>query len=346
MRHTAKQKKQRKKTIKKMSDREAFVLEDDFHDRQVNIFTVCEDDKGKRIDVFISEKISVSRSAAAKLALEGNVLVNSRSVAKNYKVALADEVTVEVPEAEPCEALPENIPLDVIYEDDDIIVVCKEQGMVVHPAAGNPTGTLVNALLYHCGDSLSGIGGVVRPGIVHRIDKDTGGLLVVAKNDEAHLFLSEQLKTHAVSRIYTAIALGNFKEDSGTVDAPIGRHPTNRKKMAVIRSADKRSRDAVTHWSVAERFGRFTLLDCELETGRTHQIRVHMASIGHPLLGDEVYGGDGTEFEARNKNLFRGQFLFAKELRLTHPKTREKMIFKAPLPENFVAVIEKLRAMN
>ncbi len=326
-----------------MSDKEAFVLDDEIGDKQVNILSVSDSDEQKRIDVFVGEKIAISRSAAAKLVEEGNVLVNGKGVAKNYKVNPSDLVAVEIPEAEPSEALPENIPLDIIYEDDDIIVVCKPQGMVVHPAAGNPTGTLVNALLYHCGDSLSGIGGVVRPGIVHRIDKDTGGLLVVAKNDEAHLFLSEQLKTHNVSRIYTAIALGNFKEDSGTVDAPIGRHPTNRKKMAVIRSADKRSRDAVTHFSVRERFGRFTLLDCELETGRTHQIRVHLASIGHPLLGDEVYGGDGTDFEARNKNLFRGQFLFARELRLTHPKTSEKMIFKAPLPENFVSIIEKMR---
>ncbi len=319
------------------------VLENETENEQVNIFSVSDCDASKRIDVFVGEKLSLSRSAAARLIDEGKVTVNGKTVAKNYKLSVSDSVSVELPEVQPSEVSPENIPLDVIYEDDDIIVVSKPQGMVVHPAAGNTTGTLVNALLYHCGDSLSGIGGVARPGIVHRIDKDTGGLLVVAKNDDAHAFLSEQLKTHSVSRIYTAIALGNFKEDKGTVDAPIGRHPVDRKKMAIIRSADKKSRNAVTHWSVVERFGRFTLIRCELETGRTHQIRVHMASIGHPLLGDPIYGGGGTEFEARNKSLVKGQCLFAAELRLVHPRTRENMVFRAPLPENFVSVIEKLR---
>ena len=319
------------------------VLENETENEQVNIFSVSDCDASKRIDVFVGEKLSLSRSAAARLIDEGKVTVNGKTVAKNYKLSVSDSVSVELPEVQPSEVSPENIPLDVIYEDDDIIVVSKPQGMVVHPAAGNTTGTLVNALLYHCGDSLSGIGGVARPGIVHRIDKDTGGLLVVAKNDDAHAFLSEQLKTHSVSRIYTAIALGNFKEDKGTVDAPIGRHPVDRKKMAIIRSADKKSRNAVTHWSVVERFGRFTLIRCELETGRTHQIRVHMASIGHPLLGDPIYGGGGTEFEARNKSLVKGQCLFAAELRLVHPRTRENMVFRAPLPDNFVSVIEKLR---
>ena len=322
------------------------MLGDEAENGQLNIFSVSDSDVSKRLDVFVSEKASLSRSAAARLIDEERVTVNGKKAAKNLKLSANDTVEVEFPEAEPCEALPENIPLDVIYEDDDIIVVCKPQGMVVHPAAGNSTGTLVNALLYHCGDSLSGIGGVVRPGIVHRIDKDTGGLLVVAKNDEAHISLSEQLKVHEVSRIYTAIAIGNFKEDSGTVDAPIGRHPTDRKKMAIIRSADKKSRDAVTHWSVLERFGRFTLVRCQLETGRTHQIRVHMASLGHSLLGDTVYGGAGTDFEAKNRALIKGQCLFAAELHLTHPRTRERMIFHAPLPENFVATIEKLRQMN
>ena len=322
------------------------ALECEAENGQFNTFSVSEADAFKRLDVFVGDKAALSRSAAARLIDEGRVTVNGKKASKNLKLSVGNTVEVEIPEAEPCEAQPENIPLDVIYEDEDIIVVCKPQGMVVHPAAGNSTGTLVNALLYHCGDSLSGIGGVVRPGIVHRIDKDTGGLLVVAKNDEAHISLSEQLKVHEVSRIYTAIALGNFKEDAGTVDAPIGRHPVDRKKMAIIRSADKKARDAVTHWSVLERFGRFTLIRCQLETGRTHQIRVHMSSLGHPLLGDTVYGGGGTDFEAKNRAIIKGQCLFAAELHLTHPRTRERMVFRAPLPESFVSTIEKLRQIN
>ena len=322
---------------------EKYAPEFEEDDGKVNIFTVSAESAGIRLDVFVSEMAGVSRSAAARLIDEQNILVNGKGAAKNLKLSVGAEVTVTLPEPEPSEALPEDIPLDVVYEDDDIIVVCKPQGMVVHPAAGNATGTLVNALLYHCKDSLSGIGGVIRPGIVHRIDKDTGGLLVVAKNDEAHLSLAEQIKVHSARRIYTAIALGNFKEDEGTVDAPIGRHPVDRKKMAVLRGADKQAREAVTHWRVLERYGQFTLIRCELETGRTHQIRVHMASIGHPLLGDAVYGGAGTQFEARNKRLITGQCLFAAELRLRHPRTHKEMTFVAELPENFVKTIEKLR---
>ena len=309
-------------------------------------FTVAPSDASKRLDVYLSDVTEFSRSAATRLIEEGAVTVNGKRETKKYKTCAGDSISLILPEIQKCEVVPQNIPIDVVYEDDDIIVVCKPQGMVVHPAAGNTDGTLVNALLYHCKDSLSGIGGVARPGIVHRIDKDTGGLLVVAKNDEAHIALADEIKVHAVSRIYTAIAIGNFKEDSGTVDAPIGRHPADRKKMAVIRSSDKRSRDAVTHWSVVERYGQFTLLRCELETGRTHQIRVHMASLGHPLLGDGVYGGDGTQFEARNRELIEGQCLFAAELRLTHPRTKERMVFKADLPENFKSIIEKLRQIN
>ncbi|MBE6538792.1 MAG: RluA family pseudouridine synthase, partial [Ruminococcaceae bacterium] len=282
------------------------------------------DDAGKRVDAFLAEKLSITRSAAVKLLEGENVLLEGKCVSKSLKVACGQNFEVTIPEPEPSEALPENIPLDIIYEDSDLLVINKPKGMVVHPAAGNPSGTLVNALLYHCGDSLSGIGGVIRPGIVHRIDKDTSGLLVVAKNDETHLALSEQLKDHTVSRIYSAIALGNFKQDSGTVDAPIGRHPNDRKKMAVLRNSDS-AREAITHYSIIERYGDFSYIKCVLETGRTHQIRVHMSSIGHPLLGDEVYGGSNTKFEARNRALISGQCLHAGELSFIHPRTREKV---------------------
>ncbi len=301
-------------------------------------------DFGKRVDAFVAEKAEISRSAAARLLERGDVTLNGQTVAKNYKVRTGDIFALVMPDAEPMEALPENIPLQVVYEDSDIIVVNKPKGMVVHPAPGNPTGTLVNGLLYHCRDSLSGIGGVIRPGIVHRIDKDTEGLLVVAKNDSAHLFLAEQIKEHRVRRIYYAIVLGNFHEDSGTVRAPIGRHPADRKRMAVIRDPSQRSRDAVTHWFVEERFGGFTLLRCELETGRTHQIRVHMASIGHPLLGDGVYGGGNTAFETRHKKWIAGQCLVARELFLTHPRTGEDMHFSVPMPEKMEELLRILRA--
>ena len=303
-------------------------------------------DVAKRVDVFISENSSLSRSAAVRLIDSGDVLLegSDKKIPKNYKIRSGDVLTVSLPEPEPCEAIPQNIPIDIVYEDSDIIVVNKHEGMVVHPAPGNPDGTLVNALLYHCKDQLSGIGGVIRPGIVHRIDKDTGGLLVVAKNDEAHLFLAEEIKHHRVERIYHAIVKGNFKEDSGTVDAPIGRHPIDRKKMAVIRSDEYRSREAVTHWRVVERFRQFTHVECRLETGRTHQIRVHMASLGHALVGDEVYGGSATPFELRHKSYICGQCLFASKLMLTHPKTKEKMEFTAPLPDNFEKLLSILRA--
>lgn len=305
-----------------------------------------EGDRGTRLDQFVATRADLTRSAAARLIEDGAVRVNGKTVAKNYKVAAGDALEVTLPEPEPCEALPENIPLDIIWEDADIIVINKPVGMVVHPAAGNPSGTLVNALLYHCGKSLSGVGGVIRPGIVHRIDKDTSGLLVVAKNDEAHLALSAQLKEHHVSRIYTAVAVGNFREEEGTVDAPIGRHPVDRKKMAVIHNSDLRSRDAVTHWSVLARGeadgNSFTLLRCQLETGRTHQIRVHMASIGHPLLGDTVYGGANTRFESRHRASITGQCLHAGELHLTHPRTGKEMQFFAPMPANMQHVVDIL----
>ena len=300
-------------------------------------------DVGKRADAYISEQVGITRSAAVRLIESENILVNGKSFAKNYKVRSGDVFFVDIPEAEPDEAEPENIPLDIVYEDGDIIVVNKPKGMVVHPAAGNTNGTLVNALLYHCKDSLSGIGGVLRPGIVHRIDKDTEGLLVVAKNDRAHLFLAEQIKEHKVSRIYYAIVAGNLKEDRGTVNAPIGRHPIDRKKMAVIKDPTQRSRDAVTHWSVIERFGRFTLVRCELETGRTHQIRVHMAYIGHPLLGDTVYGGGGTAFESKHRKYISGQCLCATELRLTHPTTKKEERFTVPMPKEFEVLCNIMR---
>lgn len=306
------------------------------------VLSVLNADIGLRIDAYIAENTELTRSAAAKLLESGEVTVNGKQVAKNYKMRLGDEVFIELPEPVSDKAEPEDIPLDIVYEDDDIVVVNKPCGMVVHPAAGNPSGTLVNALLYHCKGSLSGIGGVVRPGIVHRIDKDTSGLLVVAKNDEAHNFLSSLLKTHDVSRIYYAIVIGSFKEDSGTVDAPIGRHPTDRKKMAVLKAGQGTARDAVTHYTVLARYKGFSLVKCELETGRTHQIRVHMAYKGHPLLGDSVYGGGKTAFEAANKNLISGQCLHAKELRLTHPKTGQLMRFECELPDEMKKIIEKL----
>ena len=315
-------------------------------DSNVLLLEAEDSDRGTRLDQFASTHTDLTRSAVTRLIEEGAVTVNSKSVAKNYKIAKGDVVEIILPEPEAAEALPENIPLDIIFEDADIIVMNKPVGMVVHPAAGNSTGTLVNALLHHCGSSLSGVGGVIRPGIVHRIDKDTSGLLVVAKNDEAHLALSAQLKEHHISRIYTAIAIGNFREDSGTVDAPIGRHPVDRKKMAVIHNRDLRSREAVTHWSVLARGeadgNAFTLLRCQLETGRTHQIRVHMASVGHPLLGDAVYGGANTRFEARHRASIIGQCLHAGELHLTHPRTGEEMQFSAPMPQNMQHVVDIL----
>ena len=284
---------------------------------------------GTRLDVWLADALSITRSAAVRLIEDGGVRVDGKPALKRLKLAGGETVEAEIPDPVPAEAQPEDIPLDIVYEDADIIVVNKPAGMVVHPAAGNPTGTLVNALLWHCGERLSGIGGVIRPGIVHRIDKDTSGLLVVAKHDEAHLTLAAGLKEHAIARVYTAIALGNLREDEGTVDAPIGRHPTDRKRMAVIR--------------VTERFDGFCAVECRLETGRTHQIRVHMASLGHPLLGDPVYGGDKTAFERHHANLIHGQCLHARELHFVHPRTGEPMCFTAPLPADFAAVLEILR---
>ena len=313
-------------------------------------FVAADGDVGERLDRFIKGRVDMSRSLAVKLIEDGNVTVNGKRESKNYKMRLYDLVELVLPEPEPDEACPEDIPLDIIYEDSDIIVINKQSGMVVHPAPGVYSGTLVNALLYHCKGSLSGIGGVIRPGIVHRIDKDTSGLLVVAKNDAAHLSLSEQLKTHDVSRIYHAIVLGNIKEDSGTVNNPIGRHPVDRKKMAIITDPARKAREAITHFEIIERFatpyGRFTYVKCKLETGRTHQIRVHMASIGHALLGDGVYGGGNNKFEATNRELINGQCLHARCLELTHPQTGKKMTIESPLPPQMTEILEKLRKMS
>ena len=304
--------------------------------------TVTEEQKGTRLDALASEIFDISRSAAAKLAEDGSLTVNSEKQQKKYQVKPGDVIELTMPECVECEAEPENIPLNIVYEDEWIIVINKPSGMVVHPAPGNYTGTLVNALLYHCKDSLSGIGGVIRPGIVHRIDKDTSGLLVCAKCDEAHMALSEELSHHGITREYQALVSGGFSSDEGTVDLPIGRHPADRKKMAVIR--DGTAREAITHYKVIARYGQITHLALELETGRTHQIRVHMSHIGHALLGDPVYSKTKTRFEQLHPALFDGQALHAKKLTLTHPKTKERMTFECELPENFKRCLEFLEA--
>lgn len=286
-------------------------------------------DEGTRLDVFISQKLNISRNAATALIESGGVF----GLKKNYKVVAGDEIEVILPELKPADIEPEDIPLDIVYEDDDLLVINKARGMVVHPAAGHFSGTLVNALMYHCGDSLSGINGVMRPGIVHRLDKDTSGVMLVAKTDFAHNSLAEQIKEHSVRREYHTVVIGGLPEDTGTISAPIGRHKTDRKKMAVT---ELNSRDAVTHYSVIERYSGFTYAFCLLETGRTHQIRVHMSHIGHPVVGDEVYG-------ARDKLGLSGQCLHSKNVTFIHPRTGEKMYFETPLPEYFEKILSKLR---
>ena len=289
---------------------------------------------GQRADKLIAEALpELSRSAVQNLIRDGHVTCDNKIVQKSTKLAPGSVLCVEIPEARPLDVKAENIPLDIVYEDDDLLVVNKPKGMVVHPAAGHPDGTLVNALMHYCGDTLSGIGGEKRPGIVHRIDKDTSGLLIVAKNDLAHLGLSEQLKDRSLSRVYEAVVKGRLREDSGTIDAPIGRHPTDRKRMAVT---DKNSRSAVTHWEVIARYNGYTHVRCRLETGRTHQIRVHMAHIGHPLLGDFTYGAPCPE-----KGLV-GQCLHARELKFIHPRTGEPVHLTTALPEYFEEVLSKL----
>ncbi len=309
------------------------------------IYTVKSEDVGKRLDAYVAERADISRSVAAKLISTECVTVNGKACEKKHLVKEGDTVEVEIPEAEEYNAEPENIPLSIIYEDEDIIVIDKPSGMVVHPAPGNYTGTLVNALLYHCKDTLSGIGGVMRPGIVHRIDKDTSGLLVVAKNDAAHRLLSEELGYHGIEREYHALVRGGFKESVGTVNLPIGRHPIDRKKMAVLKDGVG-ARDAVTHYEVIASYGQISYLKLRLETGRTHQIRVHMSHLGHALLGDEVYGGTKTQFEKQHPSLFDGQILHARRLSLTHPRTGERMSFECELPDNFKKLIEILNSQH
>lgn len=299
-------------------------------------FVTKAEDSGKRLDTLIGENApDLSRSYGVKLIESAAVFVNGRAeTSKKYKASEGDEIEVEIPEPEVLSAEAEDIPLDIVYEDDDLLVVNKPRGMVVHPAPGNYTGTLVNALLYHCGDNLSAINGVLRPGIVHRIDKDTSGLLAVAKSDRAHESLSGQLANHTVTRRYTALVLNNFKEDEGTVDAPIGRDPANRFKRAVT---DRNSKRAVTHWRVLERFGRFTLIEAVLETGRTHQIRVHMSYIMHPLAGDLLYGPKKQPYG------LSGQLLHAGVLGFNHPADGRYMEFSAEIPQEFQRVLDDLR---
>ena len=295
-------------------------------------FTACA--TGVRLDLLISEEFpDISRSTAQKLIENGLVTLSGKAVKKNYKVTEGEVFTVTLPEPEVTDVVPQDIPLDIVYEDSDVIVINKPRGMVVHPAPGHPDGTLVNALMFHCGSSLSGIGGVIRPGIVHRIDMDTSGLIIAAKNDAAHASLSAQLSDRSLSRIYEAVVCGRVRDDSGTVDAPIGRHPTDRKRMCVT---DKNSRPAVTHYEVIARYNGYTHIRCKLESGRTHQIRVHMAHIGHPVLGDLVYGRKKPE-----KGL-SGQCLHAKRIKFIHPSTGQPMEFETPLPDYFIQVLSKL----
>lgn len=301
------------------------------------LFVVLGEEEGTRIDVLLAGRFAdLSRSHVQKLLKSEAVLVNQRPVKANYKAAAGDQVAIDIPEAGEPEILAEPMDLDILYEDSDVILVNKPKGMVVHPAAGHYSKTLVNGLMYHCRQDLSGINGVLRPGIVHRIDMDTTGVLIVCKNDMAHNCIAEQLKEHTMGRRYEAIVHGVIKEDQGVIDAPIGRHPTDRKKMAVN---EKNGRRAVTHYQVLERFSQFTYVECRLETGRTHQIRVHMASIHHPVLGDPVYGPERCPFK------LQGQTLHAGVLGFVHPRTGEYLEFQAPLPEYFQRLLEKLRAM-
>ena len=292
---------------------------------------VTDKDTGIRVDIYVAKALDISRSYAGNLIKNGKVSMRDRILKANYRVAAGDEIVIEKDEAEDLTVEAENIPLDIVYEDKDIIIVNKARGMVVHPAAGNPNGTLVNALLWHCGGELSGINGVIRPGIVHRLDKDTSGLMVAAKTDTAHKSLAEQIKSHTARRTYVALVHGNIVEAKGRIDAPLGRHPKDRVKMAVNM---KDGKDAITHFIVLERFGNYTLVQCRLETGRTHQIRVHMAYIGHPVVNDPLYGYKRDAFP------IEGQALHSCALDLVHPITKQAMHFEAPWPDDFKAVVQ------
>ena len=296
--------------------------------------TLRTDREGERSDAFLARSVpELTRSAAQKLLEQGMVKRKGAPLKKNDRLSAGEELELTLPDPEPLDVVPQNIPLDVVYEDEDVIVVNKPVGLVVHPAPGHPDGTLVNALLYHCGDSLSGVNGVLRPGIVHRIDRDTSGLIIAAKNDRAHLALAQQLQDHSLARTYEAVTVGGLKEDEGTVDAPIGRHPVDRKKMAIDRKNGKR---AVTHYTVLGRYPGYTHVECRLETGRTHQIRVHMASIGHPLLGDVVYGSK------KPWPGLAGQCLHARKLRFVHPSTGKLVEVECPLPQWFETVLKQI----
>ena len=298
------------------------------------LLRASEESKNQRLDAFLASSLDgLTRSQATRLIESGEVAVNGRAVGKSYKLAGGEDIAVTLPEPEPVEAVPQDIPLDVVYEDADVIVVNKPSGMVVHPAPGHPDGTLVNALLYHCAGTLSGVGGALRPGIVHRIDRDTSGLIIAAKNDAAHQYLSAQLADHTLARTYECIVVGALREDRGTVNAPIARHPADRKRMAVVAGG----REAVTHWEVIARYPGYTHVRCRLETGRTHQIRVHMAYIGHPILGDTVYGAK------KEVPGLTGQCLHAVGLRFLHPRTHEVMELSCPLPEEFTRMLQKIR---
>lgn len=300
------------------------------------ILTVLEECKGMRLDSYICLQLKdITRSHAANLILDGMVKKDGKSLIKSYKVTPGDEIEVTIPEPAETELVAQDIPLDIVYEDNSLLVINKPQGMVVHPAAGNYSGTLVNALLCHCEGNLSGINGVLRPGIVHRLDKDTSGLLMVAKNNKAHLSLSNQLKDRSLKRVYLALAHGKIKSDSGIIEAPIGRSSKDRKKMAVTK---KNSRNAITQYRVIERFDKYSLVECSLKTGRTHQIRVHLSNIGHSIVADKTYGNKNDKFG------LKGQLLHAYKIRFIHPDTQKEMEFTAPLPDYFKQVLKKLNS--